>query len=230
MYTLLMKDGDNDDTSVIHFENDDNMNQDGTDTRGDSITQDVNESNNDTAILEAVANPSENNLWIDNTLASNNENMSGDENDKTGSLDSNGNLNSSDSFNGMPSDYIFPSFFVFMLWGPFVPSDKRLTLLLTTTKDKSKEKGSREEERKKQLNNRRDDAFTDVTAARGFSTEQRIDIENLNVKKQSLLDRQRESRIVGFSIEEAALSRQVESAERRAALRCPEYDPVNIHW
>ena len=130
----------------------------------------------------------------------------------------------------MPSDYIFPSFFVFMLWGPFVPPDKRLTLLLTTTKDKSKGKGSREEDRKKQLNNMRDDASTDVTAARGFSTEQRIDIENLNVKKQSLYDRQRESRIVGFSIEEAALSRQVEAAERRATLRCPEYDPINIHW
>ena len=159
------------------------MNQDGTVTQGDSITQDVNDSNDDTAILEDVANPSENNLVIDNTPASNNENIGGDENDETGSLGSNGNSNSSDSINAMPSDYIFPSFFVFMLWGPFVPPDKRLTLLLTTTKDKSKGKGSREEDRKKQLNNRRNDASTDVTAARGFSTEQRIYIDNLNVKK-----------------------------------------------
>ena len=27
----------------------------------------------------------------------------------------------------MPSDYIFPSFFAFIVWGPFVPADKRLS-------------------------------------------------------------------------------------------------------
>ena len=92
--------------------------------------------------------------------------------------------NASNDSDDVPSHYIFPSFFVFVLWGPFVPSDQRLNLLLTISKDKIKGKGSRDQDRKKELNSKRDDAATDMTAVRGFSTEHRIEIENLNVRKQ----------------------------------------------
>ena len=165
-----------------------------------------------------------------------NEDHLGHNNEEHGTDDNNNNLDndssasksdskSINSFEDMPSDCIFPSFFVFMMWGPFVPPNKKLPLMLTT-----KGKGSRVKDRNKELKDKMEDAATDTTHVRGFSTDQRIDIENLNVRKQALCDRQREQSIVGFSIEEAALGRQIETAERRAAVRCPVYDPTNVHW
>ena len=151
------------------------------------------------------------------------------ESDKT-SADCHNSVASDISCDDVPTNYIFPSFFVFVTRGPFVPPDKRLPLTLVADVNKKKGSGSRAEQRRQDSKDGKKDAAHDTTATRGFSTEQRIDIENLKVRKQSLMDRQRESTMVGLSIEEAALSRQIESAERRAGMRCPIYDASNVHW
>lgn len=136
---------------------------------------------------------------------------------------------SDESINAMPASYIFPSFFVFMLWGPFVPPEKRLPLVLTCDKGKKKS-GTRAEQRTKDRVNKMIDLVNDTKNVRGFSTDQRIQIENLNEQKKNRMDRKRECNLVGYCIEEAALARQIESAERRASVRCPDYDPNNIYW
>ena len=63
----------------------------------------------------------------------------------------------------------------------------------------------------------------DTEVTRGFSTDQRIYIENLNVKSH-MQTIQREQRIVDFSIEESTLARQTDGTERTAQARCPIYD------
>ena len=69
-----------------------------------------------------------------------------------------------------------------------------------------------------------------ATASRGFSTDQRINIENLNINRQRLNHQQQETQLVSLSIHESAIARQIESAEARAHSRCPQYDPENIYW
>ena len=74
------------------------------------------------------------------------------------------------------------------------------------------------------------DSHNDDIALRRFTTEQRIEIENLNVQRQGMIDRQHESRVVALSIEESAIGSQIEHAERRAVARCANYDKTNVHW
>ena len=69
-----------------------------------------------------------------------------------------------------------------------------------------------------------------MNANRGFSTDQRISIEALQINKQRLKHQMNETKIVALSIEEAAIGRQVSAAEVRAQQRCPEYDSSNDHW
>ena len=61
-----------------------------------------------------------------------------------------------------------------------------------------------------------------------FFTDQCISIESLNVQKQLQPDRKVEGIIVVLSVEEIAIARQVKATERRATMRCPEYDNDNI--
>ena len=68
------------------------------------------------------------------------------------------------------------------------------------------------------------------TAHRGFSTDQRISIESLNINRQRLTHQKEETRLVGLSIHESAIGRQIESAEARAKERCPKYDAKNFYW
>ena len=77
----------------------------------------------------------------------------------------------------------------------------------------------------KQLDNN-----TDTSSARGLSMDQRIKMKNLDVRNQMISDRQRESSIVALSIEEGVATRQLEQAERRAELQCPECDATNVFW
>ena len=74
------------------------------------------------------------------------------------------------------------------------------------------------------------DAAHDQSAVRGFSTDQRIDIEKLNVQQRMLKDRRDETTIVALSIEESAIGRQLGVAEKRAEQRCPKYDATNVYW
>ena len=70
----------------------------------------------------------------------------------------------------------------------------------------------------------------DTTGKRGFTTDQRIDIENLGLRKESMIDRKHEVTMVALSLEESAMTKMVAAAERRAMQRCPDYDASNMYW
>ncbi len=70
----------------------------------------------------------------------------------------------------------------------------------------------------------------DIVNTRGYSTDQRISIESMNVNIRRLEHQKKESKLIGLSIQESAIRGQILGAENRAALRCPEYDPNNIYW
>ena len=69
------------------------------------------------------------------------------------------------------------------------------------TKIRKKVAGSRQDLRSKESNQKRNNANSDTTYERGFSTDQRNEIENLNERRQERTDRQRETSIIGLSIE-----------------------------
>ena len=54
--------------------------------------------------------------------------------------------------------------------------------------------------------NKKVDAGADTMNERGFSTEQRIDIENLKIRRKEREDRNKESTLVGLSIEAGMVS------------------------
>ena len=130
----------------------------------------------------------------------------------------------------VPNDYLFPSFFVFVAYGPFVPSNQRLEMLLLDDKDRKRGEGSRAQLRKRDAKEKKVDSKHDTASQRGFSTEQCLEIEALDLQKQAMLERKNDSVLVGLSVEQSALKDQVDAAERRATSRCPEYNPTNIYW
>lgn len=71
---------------------------------------------------------------------------------------------------------------------------------------------------------------SDTLNVRGYSTDQRISIENMNVSIRRLEHQQKESKLVGLSIQASAIGTQIASAETRAIQRCPEYNPNNMYW
>ena len=97
-------------------------------------------------------------------------------------------------------------------------------------KHKKKGEGTRAELRKRDAKEQQLDASHDTASQRGFSTEQCLEIESLDLQKQAMVERKNDSVLVGLSIEQCALKDQVEAAERRAASRCREYDPSNLYW
>ena len=130
----------------------------------------------------------------------------------------------------IPLDYMFPSFIAFILYGPFVAYDKQLKLLLIDDSKVKKGEGNRKKQRKDKSDSKSIDGVHDQSSVRGFSTDQRIDIERLNVQQQVLQDRRDETSIVALSIEESAIGRQLRDAERRAEQRCPVYDANSSFW
>ena len=136
----------------------------------------------------------------------------------------------SESDTDVPLDYLFPSFYVFVLYGPFVSPSNRLDINLVDNKGKKKGEGTRAELRKKEAADKKIDSSNDTQSARGFTTDQRIDIETLGLQKESMLDRKNEVAMVALSLEETSMSKLVEAAERRASQRCPKYNKTNVYW
>ena len=132
--------------------------------------------------------------------------------------------------NEIPSDYLFPSFYVFVLHGPFVAAGDQLDINLIENKDKKKGEGTRAQQRKAEAKEKEIDAKGDTSSKRGFTTDQRIDIESLGLRKESMIDRKHEVAMVALSMEESAMTKMIEAAERRAMQRCPEYDKCNQYW
>ena len=73
----------------------------------------------------------------------------------------------------------------------------------------------------------RDESFSTV---RGFSTDQRISIESMNIKKKSVRDRKRESNTVALSIQQSSINNILNQTEIQATNRCPSYNKNNAHW
>ena len=71
----------------------------------------------------------------------------------------------------MPSDYIFPSFFAFILWGPFVPADERLSLFLSDYHNISTGQG-RKESQNEADKQKSIDHKNDTTGERGYTIDQ----------------------------------------------------------
>ena len=88
-----------------------------------------------------------------------------------------------------------------MLGGPFVDVDDRLSLKLTDDINKSKKDGSRGQRRRSKKRYKAVDSTHYTSAVCGFTTDQRINIETLNVQKQSQKDRQAEATIVVLAVE-----------------------------
>ena len=61
-----------------------------------------------------------------------------------------------------------------------------------------------------------------ASATRGFTTDQCIDIESSSLKKATLVDRKNEAALVGLSVEDSALTKLIEAAERQALSRRPK--------
>lgn len=130
----------------------------------------------------------------------------------------------------IPSDFVFPSFFVFVLYGPFVPPSDQLNINIIDAKDKKKGEGTRAQQRKLEAKEKELEAKGATQVNRGFTTDQRIDIENLGIQKETMMDRKHEVAMVALSLEESAMGKMVEAAERRAMQRCPTYDRSNEYW
>ena len=101
---------------------------------------------------------------------------------------------------------------------------------LVDNKYKKKGEGTRAEMRKKDENEKAIDAKNDSTYTRGFTTNQRIDIESLSMQKETMVDRKNEEDMVALSLEESALKKLIDAAERRAIFCCPEYNADNPYW
>ena len=84
--------------------------------------------------------------------------------------------------------------------------------------------------RKADLKLNESERSTESQNHRGFNTDQRISIEGLYLQKQMHRQQSAESSMISTIAHEQSISRQIESAERRAELRCKKYDPTNVHW
>ena len=81
--------------------------------------------------------------------------------------------------------------------------------IITDEINKSNKDGSIAHKREVDRNNKDDDSAHNSSTVHGFSTEQCINIESLNVQKQLQADRTAESAIVASSVEESDSARQV---------------------
>ena len=85
---------------------------------------------------------------------------------------------------------------------------------------------------KKKLNKimKDEERYQDTASIRGYSTDQRISIESMSVNIRRLEHQKKETCLVGLSIQESAIGRQIVSTENRAMQRCPTYDKNNPYW
>ena len=114
-----------------------------------------------------------------------------------------------------PKEWFFPGFFSFMTFGPFVPKDKRLSLLEITDPHKDIVK-SRAQKRKAEKIEKDTKRASDIENDRGLSTDQQLQVEMLKIQKQRDQDRNKETLLVGLNMQESAISRQIDMFERRA--------------
>ena len=130
-----------------------------------------------------------------------------------------------------PPQWFFPSWFSFIAYGPFVSKDKRLPLLEITDASKKIVK-SRAEKRKAEKVEKDSKRVNDSITDRGFSTDQKMQLEIIDLTRQQTNDRSRESVFMGLCVQEAALTKQIDRAERMAERLAPNDvdNPQNKWW
>ena len=129
-----------------------------------------------------------------------------------------------------PPQWFFPSWISFVQYGPFVSKDKRLPLLEITDASKKVVK-SRTEKRKAEKLEKDLKRVNDSSSDRGFNTDQKIQLEIIDLTCQQTNDRSRESIIMGLCVQEAALTKQIDRAERMAERLAPnDIDNINNKW
>ena len=137
--------------------------------------------------------------------------------------------NESNDDSDIPEGYVFPSFMAFGLWCPFVKAEKISYLLIIDDAHKSTAK-IRREKRKASVRTKDSKQEEYSSAVRGFSTDQRISIEVMNIQKELVQDRRRESMMIVLSIQLSSITSLLNQADIRASNRCPTYDKDNAHW
>ena len=129
-----------------------------------------------------------------------------------------------------PKDWYFQSWFSFLMYGPFVSKDKRLALLEITDAAKNVGK-SRNEKRKAGKLEKDAKRVADNVADRGFSTDQKLQLELIGLSRISTTDRSRESRLMGLCVQEQALTKQIDRAEKIAEKLAPnDMENMNNKW
>ena len=154
-----------------------------------------------------------------------NDDTNNDENDDSGSSKSDSSVGEVEA----PDSYIFPGYMAFVAWGPFAEPNDRLLLFLTQDAPKNMAMG-RAAKRKADMELNESERASDSGNNRGFSTDQRISIEGLYLQKKIQLQQSAEASMISLIAHERAISRQIDSAERRAEMRCKKYDATNMHW
>ena len=116
------------------------------------------------------------------------------------------------------------------MYGPFVSKDKRLALLEITDAAKNVGK-SRNEKRKAGKLEKDAKRVADNVADRGFSTDQKLQLELIGLSRISTTDRSRESRLMGLCVQEQALTKQIDRAEKIAEKLAPnDMENMNNKW
>ena len=129
-----------------------------------------------------------------------------------------------------PPKWFFPSWISFIQYGPFVPKDKRFSLLEITDASKNVVK-TRAEKRKAEKVQKEVKRVNDSSADRGFNTDQKIQLKLIDLTWQQTNDRSRESILMGLCCQEQALTKQIDRAERIAERFAPnDIDDVNNKW
>jgi hypothetical protein len=106
----------------------------------------------------------------------------------------------------------------------------QFSLLVTTSNSAKGATKSRAQRKREQRIMKDKERENGTLNNRVFSTDQQIDILTMNINKKRLEHEKNETLLVGLSIEKAVLSPQLESAEARAAVRCPKYNRNNSYW
>ena len=206
-----------------NINNDDIKNNDTLD--GDDIVDDVGNKDEEN-VQNADENVDVTEHHIDKKIEASNDGDSSFKSSGSNGSDEDSVVEDSDE---IPKKYMFASFMAYVLWGPFANESDKLPLLLLDDADK-KTVMPRAQRRKATLKQKAIERDNSTTEVRGFSTDQRINIQALNINKNRLDHQKNQTYLVGLSIQESAMSRQVQQCEIRAANRCPVYDSKNKHW
>lgn len=122
----------------------------------------------------------------------------------------------------------FPGFIAFVVYDPFVDDNNRLTCFELSNAPPSSNKG--------RANKRNQDEFekgiaysNDNVNKRDLILDQRVSAKSLQLQKLLHDQTKNESNMIELMGYSATLGMQINTAERRTMVRCPDYDGDNIH-